>query len=420
MTVGSLSPARPAAVFTALAWAIPPVALFASRATVILLIVGAGLLILDREVRQQVQPVLRSPLALVLGGLVIWAGTTVLWAPEPLGSLRVVAKLAVLFAAGLVLVSGALIVARDGARALYRPLRVAGLITVALLAVEWAGDARLNTWLHEATSGRTAGNPLNQINRPSVIASLLVWLTATAMARDNGPWGHPAVAPAFLAAAFAVFLGLTMKVVPMALAVGAALWLAVWFAHRRWLRMLAVVVAAVTIAAPLSLIALDPEALLDTPFPSLQHRLYIWSYVAERIADHPLRGWGLDASRWFDAGHVTVQSTITADLTVELMPLHPHNGMLQVWLELGLPGAVLLTAIVALLTLGIERNSVSRAALASGVAVFATFGVFAGLSYGIWQSWWIATAWLIAAFALILAGDRDAAGLLGRRAGGTG
>ena len=199
----------------------------------------------------------------------------------------------------------------------------------------------------------------------------------------------------------------------MALAVGAALWLAVWFANRRWLHMLAVAAAA-TIAAPLSLIALDPAVLgeqLDTSYLSLLHRLHIWSYVAERITDHPFRGWGLDASRWFEAGHVTVQSSMTAALTVDLLPLHPHNGILQIWLELGLPGVMLLIAIVALLTLGIERYSVSRAALASVAAVIATYGVFAGVSFGIWQSWWLATAWLVAAFALILAGDRDAAGL---------
>ncbi|MFQ5953580.1 MAG: O-antigen ligase family protein [Kiloniellales bacterium] len=423
MTFRLITPPRPASVFAALAWAIPPVALFASRAMVILLLAGAGLLILDRDVRQQAQLVLRSPLALVLAGLVLWAGASVLWAPEPLGSLRLVAKLAGLFGAGLVLVSGALVVARDGARALYRPLSIAGLITVALLAVEWAGQARINTFLREA-SGGTTGYPLNLVNRGSVIASLLVWLTATAMARDRGPWGHPVVAPAFLATAFVVFLGLTMTVVPIALAFGAAFWLVVWVTRRRSVRILAVALAVLAAVAPLlPQLALHAATLgerMDALPLSLQHRLHMWAYVAERIAEHPWRGWGLDASRWFQAGHITIHDMLSPDLTVQLLPLHPHNGVLQVWLELGLPGAVLLTAIVALLLLGIERYSVSRAALASGVAVFATFGVIAGLSYGIWQSWWLATAWLIAAYAVILAGDRDAAGLPSRRASGTG
>ncbi len=409
-----ITPPRPVSVFTALAWAIPPVAVFAARATVILLIVAAGLLILDRDVRRQAGLVLRSPLALALAGLVLWAGASVLWAPEPLGSLRLVAKLTGLFGAGLVLVSGALVVARDGASALYRPLRIAGLVTIALLAVEWASQARLNTLLRELLGG-TTGNPLNLMNRGSVIASLTVWLAATAMARDPGPWRHPAVAPLFLATAFLVFLGLTMTVVPVALACGAVLWLVIWLARRRSVRILAAVVALLAAVAPLlPRFAVDPAAfgarLQALPF-SLQHRLHMWNYVAERIAEHPLRGWGVDASRWFQAGDITMRDLMsTYQFEVQLLPLHPHNGVLQVWLELGLPGAVLLTAVVVLLLLGIERYSVSRAAMASGIAVLTTFGVIAGLSYGIWQSWWLATAWLVAAFAVILAGDRDAVG----------
>ncbi len=44
-----------------------------------------------------------------------------------------------------------------------------------------------------------------------------------------------------------------------------------------------------------------------------------------------------------------------------------------------------------------------------GVAVLASFAPIAALSYGMWQSWWLATAWLIAAYTVVLAGDRDAA-----------
>ncbi len=408
MKLNLIKPLRPIGVFAVLAWALPPVAVFAPLAMVVLLGAAAGLMILDRGVRHEAGRVFRSPLALVLAGLVLWAAVSALWSPEPLGSLRLAAKLTGLFAAGLVLISAALIVAREGARALYRPLIVAGLVAVALVAVDWAGDARLSVFLREHLGRTQAGFPLNLVNRGSAIAALLVWLAATAMARDRGRWRHPAVAPGFLAVAFIVFLGMTMTVVPIVLAVAAALWLLVWLAYRRSVRILAVVVAALALGAPLvPLLALDPASLgagIEAFPPSLQHRLWIWAYVAERIVEHPLRGWGLDAARWLDAGHITVQ-----ELRVELLPLHPHNGVLQVWLELGLPGAVLLAALMGLLLLGLARYSVSRAALASGVAVFASFALIAALSFGIWQSWWIATAWLIAAFTVVLAGDRDAA-----------
>jgi O-antigen ligase len=395
-------------VFAGLAWVMPVVIIFASRATVIVLAVAALLLILDGGVRHEIGRLLRSRLGRVFVGLLLWAALTTLWSPRPLGTLYLVIRLVGLFSAGLVLISGALLVARDGARELYRPLRVAGLATVALLAVEWASSAGINMFLRDLQDG-WQGNPLNLLNRASVMTTLLVWLAATAMARERRPWGHPAAAAGLLAAGFLVVLDLQMNVVPVALAVSAALWLAIWLAPRGAVRVVATVVAVTAMAAPLlPVFAFDPSAFGDrfeTLPASLQHRLYMWSYVADRIFEHPLRGWGLDASRWIEAGHITVEG-----MTVQLLPLHPHNGVLQIWLELGLPGAVLLAAVVALLLIGLERFSISPAALATGVAVLTCFAIIAAVSYGIWQNWWLAAGWLTAAYTVILAGDKDAAG----------
>ena len=70
-------------------------------------------------------------------------------------------------------------------------------------------------------------------------------------------------------------------------------------------------------------------------------RMGYWSHAIDWIADRPLRGWGLDASRMFGPGII----------------LHPHNNPLQVWLELGVIGAV--TAAVSISGLQghiLERN----------------------------------------------------------------
>jgi O-antigen ligase len=394
-------------VFAGLAWSMPVVILFASRATVVLLLAAALLLILDDGVRREVRRLLGFRLVQALGVLVVWAAATALWSPQPTGTLWLTLKLAGLFAAGTVLIAGALLVAREGARPVYRPLLVAGLVTVALLTVEWAGDAAINLYIREL-QGEWRGSPLNLLNRSSVLAALLIWLSVSAMTRERARLAHPLAAFCVLAALFATLLGLQMMVVPVALAVSAALWVAIWLAPRGAVRAVAALVAVTAMAAPLlPVLAFDPSVFGDqlTALPaSLQHRLHMWSYVADRIFEHPLRGWGLDASRWIEAGHITVEG-----MSVQLLPLHPHNGILQVWLELGLPGAALVAGLVALLLTGLERYSISPAALATGVAVLTCYVIVAAVSYGIWQSWWIATGWLIAAFTVILAGDRDAA-----------
>ena len=93
------------------------------------------------------------------------------------------------------------------------------------------------------------------------------------------------------------------------------------------------------LTAPLTLPALDRLPGLLTAADAIKgsagHRLLIWSFVGERIAERPLLGWGLDASRAIPGGKEEIRPGLTR------LPLHPHNAALQVWLELGMPGALL-------------------------------------------------------------------------------
>jgi O-antigen ligase len=73
------------------------------------------------------------------------------------------------------------------------------------------------------------------------------------------------------------------------------------------------------------------------------------------------------------------------------MPLHPHNAALQVWLELGAPGAALfalLTAIVWGALARVEWPPVFAAAAGASLTI-AFLGCFT--TYGIWQEWWLGT-----------------------------
>jgi hypothetical protein len=65
----------------------------------------------------------------------------------------------------------------------------------------------------------------------------------------------------------------------------------------------------------------------------------------------------------------------------QLLPLHPHNGALQLRLELGWPGVLLAAMLAAALALAC-RNAVAVAVLAAGA-------VTAMLSFGAWQEWWV-------------------------------
>jgi O-antigen ligase len=136
---------------------------------------------------------------------------------------------------------------------------------------------------------------------------------------------------------------------------------------------------------------------------SVYHRLEIWQFVAERISQRPLLGWGLEASRTLpgaqepiDIGDDASSKSDIKPPTLIRMPLHPHNGFLQLWLELGVVGVTIASVLLIQLLAAIRRSTLSPIELAPSFAVVASALVVLSLSYGIWQSWWQSTLWLTA------------------------
>lgn len=112
---------------------------------------------------------------------------------------------------------------------------------------------------------------------------------------------------------------------------------------------------------------------------SWAERMSYWRFAVDRISEHPFRGWGMDASRTMAPGLV----------------LHPHNGALQLWLELGLPGALLGAALCGGVFLSLSRPTPEPGAV-TGAATAAAYLTIGLVSFGIWQEWWISLG-LIAA-----------------------
>ena len=97
-------------------------------------------------------------------------------------------------------------------------------------------------------------------------------------------------------------------------------------------------------------------------------------------------GWGLDASRTFGNS----------------IPLHTHDGALQVWLELGAVGALLMaTAWLFLLKAIYDLVEVDRRLAAVAAASACAYLMIGAVSFGVWQEWWLALGAL--AFAVIVA-----------------
>ena len=116
---------------------------------------------------------------------------------------------------------------------------------------------------------------------------------------------------------------------------------------------------------------------------SALHRLHIWHFTARRVAEKPILGWGMDAARRIPGGDKKLPGG------GKVMGMHPHNATLQVWLELGAVGA-LFAAILAFALWWSASALTDLAARTPATAMLLSAFTVANLSFGIWQTWWIA------------------------------
>lgn len=124
-----------------------------------------------------------------------------------------------------------------------------------------------------------------------------------------------------------------------------------------------------------------------TTFSTKIHRLIIWSYVKEKILEKPFFGHGFLSSRHINSEVKETKSTTR----YELIPLHPHNSILEIWLELGLLGVIIFFIFIHILLKRINNFDVINHKVAT-VAIISFFQIlFVGqISFSFWQSWWIA------------------------------
>lgn len=159
---------------------------------------------------------------------------------------------------------------------------------------------------------------------------------------------------------------------------------AAWRWPRRALPGLFYAVAAFIVFAPMVLgavVALTPDGVAGALPLSWHQRLEIWAYALERVSEAPVFGHGLDASRTME------DEIILRGVALHLLPLHPHNAGLHIWMETGALGAGLVGAAFSVIGLVLRRVAPNPEA-AAGIA-FVTAGWFTmtTLGYGVWQEW---------------------------------
>jgi O-antigen ligase len=143
----------------------------------------------------------------------------------------------------------------------------------------------------------------------------------------------------------------------------------------------------------------DPSRTIEWRWlePSAHHRLTIWRFAETVIERNPMIGQGFEASRRVGDGlTLHIADSRGTEREQQLMPLHPHNAPLQIWLETGAIGAV----IVALLMMSLGwslRNFLQREIISEISTLWVICFFVSAVSYGLWQNWWQAAMLLVIA-----------------------
>ena len=191
----------------------------------------------------------------------------------------------------------------------------------------------------------------------------------------------------------------------MALLVAAAIFALSLLVKRRAGGAIAAIWVVVVLGAlPVGFVAKSALQAVDVRVgTSFGPRIEMWEYIAAEWVNAPVLGIGArgsyarsDAARQADTGGVPRLDS----LEPATPPLrHPHNVYLQVWLELGLVGAVLF--LVAGYT-GIRATKVAAAPVRPFLyAAWAAGMVLISSTWDLWQSWFVAMLATAGLFCLV-------------------
>jgi len=381
----------------------PPAAALAPQAIAPLLAIAAVLSLALGAHRRLVRLAPAWPLILMLGLLCVWATASALWSISPLHSLLEGLRLFAIVGGGLIVVASALDVDARGRERIARSLVWGFVLGIVILAVAALARATLPLpaqgtpvahWLRRYT----------RFDRGATILALALWPMLLAVDRPGAWWRRVALV---VVTALVVF-ALPSRAAMLSILVGLAVWPLAW----RQPKLVAGVMSAGIVAVGLafSLLTLDSATIarIHERLPWLQdsalHRLAIWHFGMDRIAERPLLGWGLDASRDLPGGSAVMDDPALPDRLIgfgQWMPLHPHNAVLQWRLELGIPGAILCTlALLWILARSAASTPPPRPGRALQLSLIAASLVIFLVSFGFWQAWWQSSIWLLAALAL--------------------
>lgn len=333
-----------------------------------------------------------TALGILILSLPAWSAISGIWSIDGLHSLSAAFRL-LLAAATLIVLSETAGQLKSSEKDLLLKCMAYGAITGIAITMLSIGAIHLHTiWIQNTAM---ADHELSSLNRNASVIVIFLWPWSLAILRILG---RPATF-AFVAFSVVALILLAPSAPLIALSCAGLSFIVAWYSPMLAKFTLASIYLCSIIAIPFLGIVV-PQAVTIfsehvTDPTAIVHRLIIWQFTSERILENPILGWGLNAARILPGGGQEIAIGVThtegSIILGQALPLHPHNALIQIWLELGLVGLILFSTLFLLLLAKIPHTRKARAACSVSISVLTAGFVISQLGFGFWQGWWLGT-----------------------------
>jgi len=356
------------------------------------LVLGAIAVLSDMRLRTAVGQSLTAGPAVLAGAFGVWSFASLFWAPT--FAWDAWAKTVAALLLGICVACALPSLTAAAYNRLVKAVLLAAVLLLILLLFERLTDGLL---IGLARQDETVFQRITALAGGLVLLCSSAFAVAVLMSRHFGTY---IVIPLWIAAILGVSVAYPMDAEVMAVGGAALAFLIVLFTGR--VGMIALLVIFVAGMLSWGFMAEAAAAAgwhhwLMTQDPNWGYRVEIWRYVSELSREHFIQGHGFDSARALGRN-----ATLLPSFEGKTSFLHPHNGMLQIWLELGLVGVLLVVGTFAAAIGAFLKRKPSRLAQATVTATIIATGIMWSLSFGVWQGWWLAVLGLIAC-AVVLA-----------------
>lgn len=349
--------------------------------------------------RKQSLAELPQPLIAILLMIPLWALVTTFWAEHPVSSLTTSLKVLTLVILGFYWCRLTLSLPQSTRKSLIAAL-ITGLFLGLLFLI-------IDTWLEnpwQTLWGKTSAKAFSQ---GSLMISLATWpIILWILQRPYSLYWRLGLLICLLTSLFGMLLQIDCDTSFIGLFVGICVFLGTLSLPRFTSWGMRFFIPVLIVSFPfISLFAFKPDYIpvYNTYFHTSSYidRLYLWNDVATTIFDHPWGGIGMDETRHHEKTK-SIRDWSFIDQTgnqqkvqTQHFSIHPHNAILQLWLELGLLGFILGILLAYQVLQQIYRTNLLSIEKAVSAGLFTGTFLVIWVNLGFWQNWWISGLWVI-------------------------